>query len=961
MTADRWSRLSARHNAWLAADAQERMRLRAQISVEEPDLADDVAELAASGGALDGFLETPAFVLAAQDLARDASVLRAGVTIGPYRIESLIARGGMGHVYRATDVRLAREVALKVLPGAALADPDRVARFLQEAQLTASLDHPNVVRVFDVGVDRGQPYLVAELLHGGTLRARLDREPIPVRDAVAIAADIGRGLMAAHAAGLVHRDLKPENIYLSRSGVTKILDFGVAKLTHAEADLRVAPTLPGVVFGTAGYLAPEQIRGVAVDHRADLFAVGCMLFEMLAGHRAFAREGTIDTLHAIVHDPAPDLPPQRHDVPPALVAMVKRLLAKSPDQRFQSAADLVWSLEQIGGAGAPSDSSQPVRPAGPPVRRRIWSMSSVALVAVATAAVSAGAVWLLQDRTSEPTVPLTQLPWTLPEGLVLDSAPVVSPDSRSIAFIGEDGTGSRLFVRPLRSLQPVMIPATEGAKQPFWSPDSRSVAYFAQGRLWKVAVADGGAPVPISDAPDARGGTWSRSGVIVFAPSLIGSGLVRVSENGGRVEPATLLDTSKSENSHWWPSFLPDGIHFLYFVRASGDGRRGVYIGRSDRPAAMPGVPVFESESEAIYAPLARTGMLLSAAGGGIEARAFDPERLALTADPRMIGVPAGAKTPYHSALMSVSPDVLVHVPSSMPFGGKLVVVGRSGLEERRAPEFEVQNWVRLSPDGLRLARTRIDGVRGRVGLWVEDLQRRVLTAVTTGDASGAFPVWSPDGNRLAYVSTANAMEQPNLVISSADGSEIFATLPCPRPTCELTDWSPDGHLVLNVIDGAARDVWTVEARAGGRAHPLRAASFTERDARISPDGRWIAYTSEQSGRSEVVVEGLSGRPQRIAVSGDGGEQPVWRRDGRELLFVHPQTGGLHAVAVLRNDGATLTLGTAARLSVPPISRHRGTDYDISPDGSRVYMVDRTPGLRPREIGIILGWRALLN
>ena len=959
MSTNRWNRLSAWHNAWLAADPEERVRLGAQLEAEQPELTEEANEIVANSAVLPAFLETPAFVLTAQDLASAETPLPAGAMVGPYRIVNLVARGGMGDVYRATDIRLHRDVAVKMLARAALGHPEQVDRFLQEARVTASLDHPHIVRIYDVGLEAGQPYLVAELLDGETLRSRLARERLSVGDAIRIAADVGRGLVAAHAVGLVHRDMKPENIFITRSGPSKILDFGVAKLTHDDPRRDAVSTLPGVVFGTAGYLAPEQIQGAVVDGRADLFALGSMLFEMLTGQRAFGHDHTIDTLHAILHDPVPDVLQQRDDVPSALAVIVKRLLEKSPDARFQSAADLVWALEQVAVTPTPSSNQNHLRSADSNVRRRLETLARVAIIGLATTGIVGGSLWTLrQARSPAAAIPLTQFTWTLPAALELDSAPVVSPDSQAIAFVGRDGSGRRLFVRSLAALEAVVIRGTEGAKQPFWSPDGRWIGYFSTGKLWKVASAGGSPPVEISDAPDARGGTWSRSGTIVFAPRVIGSGLLSVSEDGGKAEPATLLDESKGENAHWWPSFLPDGVHYLYFVRASADARRGVYIGSTDRPAERSRSLLFESESEAIYAPLDNAGILLSVADGEIQARPFHPKDLTITGAARNIGVPAGAKTPYHSAMLGASSDLLTHVRSAIPYGGQLIAVMRNGIEERRWPELEVQNWIRVSPDGHRLALTRVDGARGRVGLWIEDLERRVLTPVTTSAAAGVFPVWSPDGTRLAY--GANRIEKPDLVIASTDGSELHATLSCPGLRCELTDWSRDGRLVFNVAEGATRDVWTIEAKAGGAAQRLLAEPYIERDARVSPDSGWIAYVSEQTGRPEVVVQSLVGRRQRIPVSGSGGEQPVWRRDGAELFFVQPQTGALNSVSV-RHDGATLRLSAAVTHSVPAISRHQGTDYDISPDGSRVYLVDRHPRPRPREVGIILGWRALLR
>ena len=356
MTTERWKRLSDWHSAWLAADPAERERLRNQLGVSDPALAAEADELAAASANLPGFLETPAFVLAAPDLATDDALLAADSMVGPYRVVALLARGGMGDVYRATDARLRRDVALKILvPTDDIGDTQRVKRFAQEARVTASLDHPNIVRLYDVGLVDDRPYLVAELLDGETLRARMGRGALAVDEVLRIGADVARGLVAAHAAGSVHRDLKPENIFLTRAGATKILDFGIAKLAHDDATRDGLSTLTGIVLGTAGYLAPERIRGGDIDGRADLFALGAILFEMLTGQRAFARGRTVDTLHAILHEPAPEVLERRPDAPPALAAIVARLLEKAPEARPRSAADLVSALEEIARTGGHPD------------------------------------------------------------------------------------------------------------------------------------------------------------------------------------------------------------------------------------------------------------------------------------------------------------------------------------------------------------------------------------------------------------------------------------------------------------------------------------------------------------------------------------------------------------------------------------------------------------------------------
>ena len=885
MSTERWRILSDWHNTWLDAPDRRARPAASLLRQRAPGVA--------SGGRRARRLQWSGRRVSRnscpgprrRDLAQDEPPLHEDTLVGPYRIVALLARGGMGDVYRAADPRLGRDVALKTLTNPERGDGHAVERFLQEARVTASLDHPNIVKVFDVGMSNGRPYLVSELLDGETLRAPIGRGPVAPADARGIAAALTSGLVAAHARGLVHRDLKPENIFMTKSGTAKILDFGIAKLAQDPALPRGLATLTGVVLGTAGYLAPEQVKGDPVDARTDLFALGSILFELMTGQRAFAREHTIDTLHAIVHDEPPDLLPRGT----ALTAIVRRLLAKAPDARFQSAADLLWALEQI-------DSTE-VRAASPPVtpgRRffgtgRGWAIAGAIGLAMVLVALIGGR---LRQQAQSPSVApkLTQFTWSLPAGTALDSAPIVSPDGRRIAFTAVSGGSTpRLFVRSLDSLDATAIDGTDGAKQPFWSPDGTSLGFFALGKLMKVAVA-GGVPVVICDAPDGKGGAWSPTGTIVFGRNLIFEGLAKVSADGGPVEPATLVDFDRGENSHRWPVFLPDGIHFLFHVRASIDERRGVYVARIDRPASKPGSPLFRSESEAVFVPTSgrARGVLLSAADGQLQARPFDAAALRLVGDPRTLPVAAGANTPYHSAMLSASADLLATVATPMPYGVRLGTVARDGTAVRLS-ERRPQNWPRLSPDGRRMARQMVDAARGNPDIWVEDLQDGSLVRVTTAIGTDVLPVWSPDGLRLAYGS--GTMKERRLSIAAADGTGVTQELPCPAPHCEPTDWSPDGrHLIVNTrlaMTGARHgDVWSVSLETGGSAKAILSGPFPEYDARISPNGQWLAYVSEEAGRPEVSVRSMSGAPRRLVVSSDGGSQPVWRRDGRELLYV---------------------------------------------------------------------------
>ena len=925
MTTERWRRLDQ-----VFADAQQhppeaRVAFVASTCQADDALRADALSLLDADNQSGEFLTSTALDRLAKVFAADGWSLRPGERVGAYLVDRLLGSGGSGEVWRAHDERLGRDVAIKVLLPYFSRDAERLRRFAEEARTAGALNHSNILAVYDVGEHQGAPFLVSECLEGESLRKRLEAEPLPLDEALTVALGIARGLAAAHARGIIHRDLKPDNVFLRSDGGVKILDFGLAKLQQPIDALQTAGshTLTGVIVGTAGYMAPEQVRGEDVDARSDLFALGATLYEMVHGQRPFRGASTFETLHAILTTEAPDLSSVNRHVPQAVATIVTRLLKKAPDARFQSAADLAWALEQV--KQVPFDVAAHQLPARDAITtgRSRW-LQWVAAAAMA-AVVLVGGWWLLPETTRAPVaMQLTQFSWTLPARMVLDSAPIVSPDSQHIAFVGVDASGSRLFVRNLASLHAAMVPGTEGAKQPFWSPDSRSLGFFARGKLMKVAIV-GGVPVVIADALDGRGGAWSSSGTVVFAPDLNVSSLAKVFPDAGRIEPATLLDHTQGENSHRWPAFLPDGVHFLYFVRSTADERRGVYAGSVDHTAAVPGVPLFQSESEVVFAPPSSgrgPGNLLYVRNGRLEARSFDADRLTLVGDARTLDVQAGGNTTYHSSMLSASADVLAFASAPMPFGMRLGSVQRNGEDLQLQKESEIQNWPRLSPNGQRLARQRIDGVRGNPDIWVDDLARGTRVRVTTAPEPDIFPVWSPDGNRLAYV-TGNSpgrSGQRNLSIAAADGT-VLQAFPCPGGPgiyCEPTDWTPDGErIIVNVRGVRGGDVWTVATETGESAQPLLAEPYTERDARVSPDGRWISYVSDESGRPEVSVRNISGPPTRIVVSGDGGDQPVWRRDGAELFFVDPD-GRLRSVSVRRTADGTPRFGLPVQLDVPP-------------------------------------------
>jgi Tol biopolymer transport system component len=968
MTTDRWRRLDQVFTEAQAQEPQARAAFVGQRCATDDALRDDVLALLDADSHSSGFLESTALDTLASEMAADSGSLRAGERVGAYVVERRLGSGGSGDVWRAHDARLGRDVAIKVLHRHVSADSDRLRRFADEARTAGALNHPNLITVYDVGDHNGTRFLVTECLEGTSLRARLDAGPLQLDDALAVAIGVARGLVAAHARGIVHRDLKPDNVFLRSDRGVKILDFGLAKLISPVVPRQ--PDAPhtgvGVIVGTAGYMAPEQVCGGDVDARSDLFGLGATLYEMLGGERPFRGATPQAAIQASVATEPRDLTSLNPDVPAALAAIVTRLLSKSPDERFQSAADLVWALEQV--RRAPThDDRHPPHGAAPRSSRRLGWRRAAWLPVLGVLLALGGWWWSRTSARGSGAVRLTQFTWTLPAGIALGSAPVVSPDGLRIAFVGTDGSGSRLFVRDLASLSVRSVPGTDDAKQPFWSPDSASIGFFARRKLMKVAR-DGGAPVALADAPDGRGGAWSTSGTIVFGPDFTASSLSKVPADGGPVEPATLLDGAQGENSHRYPAFLPDGIHFLFFVRAAAEARRGVYVGRIDQPAARPGTLLFQSESEVAYVPQpsgAEPGALLRVQDGRLEARPFDAGRLVLLGDGRTLPVQAGGPTPHHPSMISASAGVLVSSPSRMPFGMRLMSVDRDGGQLRVAQVDESQNYPRLSPDGQRLVLTRLDPIVGNGDIWVDDLVRGTRVRITTAPEADIFPVWSPDGTRLAYLSSSGQgnATRGSLIVAAADGTGVTARLRCPTASCEPTDWSRDGRwLIVNRRDQRGVDVWIVPTAEGEAARPLLATPYIERDARLSPDGRFLAYVSDESGRPEVSVQSTSGPRTRIIVSAGGGAQPVWRRDGTELFFVGA-SGQLRVAAVHQRRNGTLTSETPRDLDVPRVGAgHWGAQqYDVSPDGRRIHLLQPAHARPSLEIGIVMGWRAWLQ
>lgn len=965
MNPGRWQQLDRIFTDARQVPAAERATFIARVCGTDTALLAEALSLVSADNASGNFMSMPALDRLAQLFAADGSNLQPGRRLGAYTVLRQLGAGGAGEVWRARDERLGRDVAIKVLLPHLSTDTETLRRFAEEARAAGTLNHPNILIVHDVGEHDGTPFLVSECLEGRNLRERLNAGPIPIDEALAVALGVANGLAAAHERNIVHCDLKPENTFLKSDGSVKLLDFGLARLKAPVGGLELGTgeTVVGNIAGTAGYMAPEQIRGEPADPRSDLFALGVMLYEMLGGRHPFRRASDFETLHAVMTSAPPDLLTCNEQVPPALARIVMHLLEKAPGARFQSARDLAWSLGQRADDALPAGSGKARRQElqGSPGARWLWT--AVSLLAVS--AVLAG-WWLQQEPLREPAAPaLTRFTWTLPAGMALGSAPAVAPDGRQIAFTGKDASGVRLFVRELGSLDARAIAGTDGAFQPFWSPDSQSLAYFANGQLMKVDLPHG-APAVIAGAPVGRGGTWSAAGDIVFAPDVILTGLSRVSADGGTAEPATLLDTSLGDSSHWWPVALPDGKHLLYFVRSINNERRGIYLGRIDRPAAQAGTPLIRADSGAVYVPLADTdeGEVFYFFNGRLEARRFNLTSLTASSNARTINLTPGESTLGNPLMLSATPAVLAYVESVVPSDNRLAVYAMSGELLRVQDKAQNQNWPRLSPDGRLLARTRLDESRSKQDIWVEDLERGTQHPVTRAMEPDMFPVWSPNGRQLAYVTghLPGRRGERRLNIAAADGTGIVRTWPCPVEYCEPTDWSTDGSsLLVNVLESGNRDVWIVSTEEGGGAEPLLTAEFDEKDARFSPNGRWVAYVSEDAGRPEVSVRTVTGPPRRMVISGEGGAQPVWQRDGSVLYFVDPE-GHLRSVSVRWGEDGIPEFGLPDRPDVPPIGfGHWGTQYDVSPDGSRIYFLRRNDDPPPRDMQVVIGWRELLD
>ncbi|MGO8984878.1 MAG: protein kinase domain-containing protein [Terriglobales bacterium] len=864
-------------------------------------------------------------------------VLSSGSKLGPYEIISALGAGGMGEVYRAKDTRLGRDVALKILPESFACEPDRLRRFEQEARAVAALDHPNILAIHDIGQHNSSPFLVSELLEGESLRTVLERGALPQRKTIEYGVQIAHGLAAAHEKGIVHRDLKPENIFITKDGRIKILDFGLAKLAQRvgsdEVTLTSEHTAAGVVMGTASYMAPEQVRGETADARTDIFAFGAVLYEMLSGVRAFRRDTPAETMTAVLKDDPPELSDPGRLVSPSLDRTVRRCLEKNPEQRFQSARDLSFALSALSGTGA-STVARGTMGASRGMPLRLWIAVGLGLVAVAAV------TWWMARRPQQPTTRM-QFALAVPDEMSI-SHMALSSDGSMLVFVSpeENSALPMLYVQRVGSASVTILPGTQGASYPFWSPDDAYVGFFANGKLQKMAIA-GGTPQVLATALAGRGGSWGSKGVIIYAPDAQ-SPLQRVNADGSGMAPVTLGIRTKEDQSHRWPMFLPDGEHFLFwagnFSNAKDDRLSGIYAssleGKERKTVVLCHSSFGFDAHNLYYADEQR--QLVSVA--------FDASATKVSGSTTVVANLVGFQPSTYWAAFAVAPSgTLIYNTDIGAAQSALTWVDRLGKEQGRIGEPAVMDNPMLSPDGSRVALDISDEKANNVDIWIESTTGAGNSRFTFDPAEEVAAVWSRDGKMLAYrIADVNG---PSLLLKPATGLERERrrfTIPAPSMDDIIPNsWSLDDQQILFTRQVTSGEYLELIPVAGGEPTRFLTSKGSESNGQISPDGKWVAYASDESGVWEIYVTSFPGAAGKWQVSRGGGNEPRWRGDGKEIFYIAP-SGMLMAVPV--NGVSIFATGTPAALfqihGRAPISSTDVFTYDVASDGRR-FLVNR--------------------
>jgi Tol biopolymer transport system component/predicted Ser/Thr protein kinase len=880
--------------------------------------------------------------------------LAAGIKLGPYEIIAPLGAGGMGEVYRARDTRLERTVAIKVLPSHLSDNPDLKQRFEREAKTISQLNHPNICTLYDVGHEDGTDYLVMEFLEGESLAERLKRGPLPLKELIGTGCDIADALDRAHRAGIVHRDLKPGNIVLTKSGA-KLLDFGLAKpaVMGASAGSGPAPLLSaamtmtssspqyspltrhGTLVGTVQYMSPEQIQGSEADARSDIFAFGTVLYEMATGKRPFDGKSQIKVASAILEDEPQPVSAVLKTSPPALDRLVRTCLSKSPDERFQSALDVKLELRWLSTA----------QPGTVPARPRLAGW----VVYVALAAIAVVAAILLWARFTQPAPPAMQFTAALPFPA---RSMAVAPNGHTVALAAyrEDIHKVGLFLYDIGATDARSLAGTDGATFPFWSPDGRAIGFFADGKLKRFDL-DSASVRTLCDAPSGRGGAWSKTGVILFTPTgTLNGGIMSVSDNGGTPVKFNYPGTSTDEDTFRWPVFLPDGKHYLFLAgNIRGDTELNkLYVGSIDNQSEK------RFLTKTMYNGDYASGYIFFVRDGAIQAQRLDLSSYTLTGDVVRVFDNVKLQSRIFYTAFAAGRDVVVAQKAGEVSLSRLSWYDRSGKIISDSVPPDAYGNLAISPDGKYVAIDKTDESNDNTDVFIYDLARSTFRRFTFDPGIDAVPVWSPDGGRIAF--TSSRSRNFDIYVKPAGGSQPERQLvPTGGVDTFPLDWSRDGH---NLLYLAEPDLW-VHSFADSKSHLFLKANASLNNAQFSPDGKWVAYSSNESGRWEVYVTSFPDARGKWQVSTNGGEQPRWRSNGKEIYFLSPDAK-LMAASVDTETGFESGTPTVLFQTDPRgrVATTEVTIYDVSGDGQRFLVNTNYNNGSAHPISVVLNWKS---
>ncbi|MEK6302634.1 MAG: protein kinase [Acidobacteriota bacterium] len=897
--------------------------------------------------------------------------LSAGRRLGPYEIVAPLGAGGMGEVYRAKDTRLDRVVAIKVLPSHLADNSELRQRFEREARAVSSLSHSNICTLYDVGREDGIDYLVMEYIEGESLADRLARGPLPIDQVLRYAIQMADALDKAHRQGIVHRDLKPGNIMLTKSGA-KLLDFGLAKFQDNNSGSvfsglsnvlteRVSLTGEGAILGTFQYMAPEQLEGQDADARTDIFAFGAVVYEMATAKKAFTGKSQASLIGAILRDESPTISTSQRMTPPALDRVVKTCLAKDPDDRWQSAHDLTQELKWIAEGGSQAGLQVSPSTRSQSRERTAWIVAAVLLAAAVILAIP----YVFHRAPVETGGMRFNIP--PPEKGTFGDSSAISPDGRLLAFTAKDADGKvSLWIRSLDSVTPKALGGTEGAEFPFWSPDSRFIGFFAENKLKKIDIS-GSRPQTLCDVTGSpRGGAWNREGTIIFTPDFT-TPLYKVSSAGGTPSPLTEFDPSRKENSHRWPYFLSDGRHFLYFARAAGEEGKAIFVGSLDSSERR---LLFDCESRAILASAGSANAndrrhVLFIRDKTLMAQSFDERNLKLSGDAYPVAEDIelyGESGPTGYGAFSVSDNGVLAYRAGVSPIVQFNWVDRASKQLTPMGEPGTYTEPCLSPDEKRVVFGKAESQPKSGDIWLLDRLRGTTTRFTFNPSQEVCPLWSSDGTRIVFSSNRNGQQDLYQKNSAGTGNEE----PLLHTGVDLyaDDWSLDGRYILYESNDPKTkfDLWVLPMTGDRKPFPFLQTEFNDTHSQFSPDGRWVAYVSDESGRPEVYVQSFAGSGGKWPISTGGGDQPKWRRDGKELFYL---SSAKKLMSVSLTSGAAFEAGIPVELFELFVPAKSSTgdrnDYVVADNGQKFLVCSFVDKESARPITVVSNWMAALK